>query len=422
MNKAEAFFLEKVLAEGGWEKACDPKNADLVILNTCAVRESAERRVWGRLGEHAALKRRKGFILTVMGCMAQRLQGEIQNKIPEVDYVIGTFEKIPYIQSLKTDFPYYSESNNSDQRLFPSRYGFTSCISSFIPIMHGCNNFCSYCIVPYVRGPEVSRRPNEIIEEIIKKVKNGTREIVLLGQNVNSYYSSMTEKTIFFPDLLSLIHEKLTKPVWLRFLTSHPKDFSQQLVDRIKEHPEICNHIHLPIQSGSDKILKLMNRKYTRSTYLKLVDSIRENIPNVTLSTDLLVGFPQENEKDFKDTLDIVKKVEYNDAFTYKYNPREGTKAYNYGDEVSEEVKSSRLQQLIDFQQPIGRKKRKKEIGRIVPVLVENISKKNYNELIGRTDNNNMVVFPGKHDMIGKFVYIRIISIVGNTLRGEVTL
>ncbi len=422
MNKAEAVYLEKVLAEGEWEKAYNPKNADLVILNTCAVRRSAEKRVWGRLGEHAALKRQKGFILTVMGCMAQRLQGEIQKKIPEVDYVIGTFEKIPYIQSLKTGSQDYSKSNNIDQRLFPSWYGFTNSMSSFIPIMHGCNNFCSYCIVPYVRGPEVSRRPPEIIEEIKNAVNNGTKEIILLGQNVNSYYSSITKKTIFFPDLLSLIHKQLNKQVRIRFLTSHPKDFSQQLVELIREYPELCNHIHLPIQSGSDKILRMMNRNYTRSTYLKLVDSIRENIPNVTLSTDLLVGFPEENDKDFKDTLDIVKKVEYNDAFMYKYNPREGTKAYNYGDEVAEEVKSTRLQQLIEFQQPIGRKRRKNEIGRTVPVLVENISKKSYNELVGRTDNNNMVVFPGRHDMIGQFVTIRIISILGNTLKGEVNL
>lgn len=442
MNKAEEDYIDNEFGETGWERTVVAEEAEIVILNTCAVRQTAENRVWGRLGKYAALKRKYPFTLTVMGCMAERLRNSIKERVPEVDNVVGTFEKIDYIKRVKGVRREKDAAGSAGQRLFPESYlGELQKIPSdngmfdqepllkaksgrsfYLPIMHGCNNFCSYCIVPYVRGPEISRRPVDILEDIKTAEQTGIKEIVLLGQNVNSYYSRLREETIFFPDLLQLICKKIGSEVRVRFLTSHPKDFSKQLVRVMQANPILCRHIHLPVQSGSDKILMRMNRGYSRTYYLELIDFIKEEMPEVTLSTDIMVGFPGESGNDFDDTISLVKKVGYVDAFMYKYNPREGTKAYNYKDEVSEDVKTERLKKLIDTQQPIGKRKRNEEIGKSVTVLVENISKKNYNELIGRTDKNIMVVFPGNRDMIGQFADLRITSLAGNTLRGEVIL
>jgi tRNA-2-methylthio-N6-dimethylallyladenosine synthase len=445
MNKAESGFLEYELQERGWSQAGSPAEAEVVVLNTCSVRKTAEDRIWGRLGFFKAEKKRHVFRLVLMGCLSERLKQEILDDAPHVDLLVGNFQKHRLVDVLEhgDEVPVDDRSPNrraSHRRtarqeahlVDPGEYRFAerhslSGFQAFLPIMHGCDNFCTYCIVPYVRGSEVSRSPESVIEEIRRlqtptddPARQVVREITLLGQNVNSYSYREGDRTIVsFPELLRRVVPILQDKTWLRFLTSHPKDMSVELIELIAAETALCRHIHLPVQHGSDRILSAMGRKYTRAHYLGLVEKIRKTIPEVSLTTDILIGFPGETEEDCRLTLELMKEVRFDDAFTYRYNPREGTKAFELGDDVPEPFKQERLSGVIELQRRITRAGKRRKLGRVVEVLVEGVSKKSSAELLARTEGNEMVVFPGSPDRIGSFVRVRLKRLEGSTFRGE---
>jgi tRNA-2-methylthio-N6-dimethylallyladenosine synthase len=445
MNKAESGYLEYELQDRGWSRAGSPAEASIVVLNTCSVRKTAEDRIWGRLGFFKAQKKRHAFHLVLMGCMSERLKQEILDDAPQIDLLVGNFQKhrlvdvLDHADEVPVDHrslnrrPLHRQSTHQEAHLIdPGEYRFAerhslSGFQAFLPIMHGCDNFCTYCIVPYVRGSEVSRSPESIIEEIRRlQTPSGhakqqvVREITLLGQNVNSYsYREGDQTTLSFPELLRRIVPILRDKTWLRFLTSHPKDMSSELIELIAAETALCRHIHLPVQHGSDRILGAMGRKYTQGHYLALVEQIRKTIPEVSLTTDILIGFPGETEEDYRLTLELMKEVRFDDAFTFRYNPREGTKAFELMDDVSESVKQARLSGVIELQRRITRAGKRRKLGRVVEVLVEGVSKKSSAELLARTEGDEMVVFPGSSDRIGSFIRVRLKLLEGSTFRGE---
>ena len=414
MNKAESDSLELILKRRGWESSVTDTQADLVIINTCSVRQTAEDRIWGRIGYFKKLKESHDFKLVIIGCMAERVKEELYTTCRgTVDLVLGTLEKnniLEYLEGLpeQEQGTYTFQEYHSDGKSF----------KTFVPIMHGCNNFCSYCIVPYVRGREVSRSAEEILHEIAFLENHNVKEITLLGQNVNSYRGTWQGKEISFPQLLDLICSNLNSIGWVRFLSSHPKDFSSELIDTIAANPQICRHIHLPVQHGSDRILSLMNRRYTAGHYLDIVSEIKKKLPGVSLTTDLLIGFPGEKEEDLEATLDLMQRVRFADAYTYYYNPREGTKAYTMPDSLSLETKLKRLEKVISLQHRISAQEKEKKVGQVQQVLVESVSKRDKTEMLGRTEGDEMVVFPEKYDTIGKFMDVKLLSCNGNTYKG----
>ncbi len=422
MNKAESESLVSRLDETGWESAVTPEESDVIILNTCSVRKTAEERVWGRIGFFRHEKKLRPFKLVVTGCMAERLKEAMIEKAPEVDVVIGNFDKHRILDLLD------SESEGDGKRVIADggEYRFqsirrASSFRAFVPIMHGCDNFCSYCIVPYVRGREVSRGKAEILDEIRGLASDNVKDITLLGQNVNSYRYENGNGPVFFKDLLESVSGELGPSHWIRFLTSHPKDFPPGLIDAIAGSTNACHHVHLPIQHASDRILERMNRKYTVSYYGRLVESVRNAIPDISVTTDIMIGFPGETDDDFASLLGFMEETGFDEAFTYKYNPREGTAAFSMADTVSEELKLERLDRLIRLQRNISIEKKRKKLGRTVKVLAEDVSKKNESELLGRTEQDEMVVFPGKRESIGSFVRVKLCGLSGNTFTGKET-
>lgn len=415
MNIAESDALILELESRAWTKAESEKEADAVVLNTCTVRKSADSRIWGRLNHYAILKKKRDFKLVVLGCMAQRLKEEIIDRCNAVDLVVGTFDKIALVDFLDNDISDICHTGEVKYDFLES-YTKKGSYQSMLPIMHGCDNFCTYCIVPYVRGREISRNPQTIVDEI--NSNPSIKNLMLLGQNVNSYDYEYNGKKMNFVNLLEFILEKTTVP-WIRFMSAHPKDFSNELIELIAREPRICRHIHLPIQHGSNKILELMERKYTVEDYLKIVDSLKEKIPNITLTTDIMLGFPGESIADFEATIDLIKKIKFDDAFTYYYNKREGTKACEMEGHLSREEKQKRLAVLIEIQREISSQIRKKSIGQTVLVLAETVSKKNKKEILARTENNNMVVFEADESLIGDFVKVKITDLSGSTFKGE---
>jgi tRNA-2-methylthio-N6-dimethylallyladenosine synthase len=423
MNKAESAALELVLKERGWTAAPSGEDADLVLLNTCSVRATAEQRVMGRLALYAALKKKRNFRLVVAGCMAERLKDGLKKKASAVDHVMGT--------SARAAFPLILDSIESGQAVvetdeapafsFSSSHMEDGAFRSFVPIMHGCNNYCSYCIVPYVRGREISRSPSSILDEISLLEDRGVREITLLGQNVNSYRFEEAGKTVDFPALLRLVAEKVEGSGirWVRFLSSHPKDLSSEAIAVMRDHPVLCRHLHLCVQHGSNRILTAMNRRYTRERYLELVDEIRKNLPDASLSTDILIGFPGETEDDVEATLDLMNTVRFAYAYMYHYNPREGTAAYALPNRISEVVKKERLGRIIELQQTHTKEAMRARIGIKATVLVEGLSRRNDAELVGRTARDEMVVFPGSPSLIGSFVEVPLLSLRGTTFRAK---
>jgi len=464
MNSAETAALTLAAAECGWKEATGAATADLILLNTCSVRETAEQRVRGRLAHYTALKKKRTsastappFTLVMAGCMAERLGEKLKQEFPAVDYVMGT--------SARSRFPRILEAAEQARRLGQSaqplvetdeKPAFTfsqlhledkaekTPFRSFVPIMHGCNNYCSYCIVPYVRGREVSRSPDSILEEIRLVGERGVREVTLLGQNVNSYLwensqreSSQRENSqrensrrLDFPGLLELVGQNLGSQnldaspggkgvSWVRFLSSHPKDFSPQAIRVMAGNPVFCRHIHLCVQHGSDRMLSAMNRHYTRRQYLDLVAALRAAMPELSLSTDILVGFPGETEADHEETLSLMEEVKFLYAYMYHFNPREGTVAYSLPGRISEEVKRQRLSQVIALQKRHTAQILKSRVGAQAIVLIEGISRKNADELIGRTERDEMVVVPGSAGTIGSFVKLTLSSLRGNTFRSE---
>ena len=424
MNTAESSALAQVCRERGWTSAESGEEADLVLINTCSVRLTAEKRTLGRIAHYSGLKKKQklNFTLVIAGCMAQRLGVKLIEKFPQVDYVMGTSER--------SNFPVILEAVENGKKAilnidenpvfsFSASHFEEGQFRSFIPIMHGCNNFCSYCIVPYVRGREVSRDPQNIAKEIRLAGERGVQEITLLGQNVNSY-NWENDKTDF-SRLLKFIADEAGKSgvSWIRFLSANPANFSPETIEVMAENKAFCRHIHLPVQHGSNTVLKAMNRGYTRESFLDLVRRIRSAMPGITLSTDILVGFPGEQESDVEETLQLMEEVKFLYSYMYHFNPREGTKAFDLPERIDEDVKRERLSRVIALQKKHTTSLLKSRIGSSEIVLIEGISKKNADELITRTEKDEMVVVPGHKSKIGTFSKVTLSGLRGNTFIAE---
>lgn len=413
MNENDSEKISGMLKQLGHTSVDDENDADLVVLNTCSVRENANDKFFGHLGYYKKLKETKpDLMLCICGCMMQQesVIHEVKSKYRHVDLIFGThnIHELPQLleQHMEREemiVGIWQEGGTIVENLpVDHRYSF----KAYVSIMHGCNNFCSYCIVPYTRGRERSRNPESILMEVKALADNGCKEITLLGQNVNSYGETL-ELPISFADLL----EKLVSVDGLeriRFMTSHPKDLSDELIEVIRKERKVCNHIHLPVQSGSSKVLKEMNRKYDKEQYVRLVQKIRKSIPGVSITTDLIVGFPGETEEDFQETLDLMEQCQFDLAFTFLYSSRENTPASQRTDQVPEDVKHDRMNRLLEVHHRIGLDQNKAYLGREVDVLVEGISKNNPNNVSGRTETAKLVHFPGEEGLIGKIVKVRI--------------
>ena len=414
MNTAESNALELQLKGAGLVPANTAEEADCAILNTCSVRKSAENRIWGRLGLFAHIKTLHPLTLIVTGCMAERLQEVLKDEAPHVDYVLGTNDKQKILEVLISP---ESAELRAETYSFGASYYQEGEYSSYIPIMNGCNNFCSYCIVPYVRGREVSRPVEEILSEVRFLDSKGVKEITLLGQNVNSYHYEEDGKALTFASLLERVCSVAGDIEWIRFESPHPKDFSEDLIRVIKEQPKVAKHLHIPMQSGNTRILGLMNRKYTRDTFLTLIETIKREVPSATFATDVMVGFPSETEEEYQDTITALDKMGCIEAFMYYFNPREGTAAVSFPGEISEEERGRRLTALIDFQHKVFVREKTKRAQGIAKVVVNAVSRNDKNQMLGRTEHNEMVVFDG-NPPIGSIVSVQLNALKGNTYTG----
>ena len=416
MNSYDSKLVEKILLDDGFSLASNIDECEILIFNTCTIRESAKNRLLGRVGSEQ--KRRKAnpnFLMGIIGCIAQEKKENLFDF--GVDFVVGVdnYQSLPQIiKKLLNDGEKEILAEMDDQELYKNIIPLNNSFSASLTIIRGCNNFCSYCIVPYVRGRERSKDLQEILAESKYLAESGAKEITLLGQNVNSYFAD----GINFPKLLDKI-SLIDGIERIRFMTSHPKDLSEELIEVMRDNPKICKHLHLPMQAGSNNILEKMNRKYSREKYLSLINSIKENIPQIALSTDIIVGFPQESQKDYEDTLDLVQKIQFDFAFMYKYSIRVGTKAQNFEGQVPENEKLARLKELIIWQNKISLQKYRQQIGKKVLVLVEGISKREQSELKGKTDDFKVVVFPAPKSLIGNIVEVEIVQASSGTLRGK---
>lgn len=413
MNVHDSEVISGVLDKLGY-CACDSlKQADIIILNTCCVRDNAERKVYGRIAQLKAFKQKKpDLILAVSGCMVQlpHVVEYITKNNPYVDILLGiqNIHKLPELieNAKEANLPMVeiTDNNAEIEKDLPVKHDDN--IKAWVNITYGCNNFCSYCIVPYVRGREISRLPDDIIKEAQTLAKKGFMEITLLGQNVNSYGNDL-KNNIGFPELIERVND-IPGISRIRFVTSHPKDLSDRLIDAMRDCVKVCEHIHLPVQSGSDRILKLMRRKYTRAHYVDLIKKLRDQIPGIAISTDVIVGFPGETEDDFEETINLFKSIEFDSAFTFMYSMRKGTPAATMEGQIEEEIKHNRLEKLMKVQDSITAKKNAALVGSTEQVLVEGVSKGNYDRLSGRTRTNKLVNFDGGTDLIGKLVNVEI--------------
>ena len=419
MNKAEASAIELELQEEGWILAENEHEADLAIINTCTVRKTAENRIWGRIGYYKHLKKTQDIKLAVIGCMAENWKDQLKKDAPTVDIIAGTKGQKLLVRKLTGKYTGQEDFLEENRYTFHNSHGSSDSINALVPIMHGCNNFCSYCIVPYVRGREVSRDSVEIINEIQELVQKGVYDVTLLGQNVNSYDD--VDKKVNFADLLRKIARE-TKVPRLRFLSSHPKDLTDDIIEVMSSEKNICNHLHLPVQHGSSRVLQEMNRRYTKDDYLNLVEKLKTSIPGISLTTDIMVGFPGETEEDMSELIDLMNTVEFSESYTYFYNPREGTKAFGREDSLPEDLKKKRLSRVIELQRKITKKVFSSRIGSEVEVIAESISKKSDKEILGRTERNETVLFTGNKDLIGRALTVRITSLRGQTFFGEEVL
>lgn len=423
MNVNDSEYIIGQLEQLGYSTTEDIFKSNLILLNTCCVRAKVEQKIYSLIGKIKKIKENNpNVILGICGCMAQKEKENIFERSPYVDFIfspsqVNNLEEI--INTVKYGNKKYISCENTPEFSFnhiPVKR--ESKISAWIQIMRGCNNYCSYCVVPYTRGPEQSRGVSEIISEVKILAKDKYKEIYLLGQNVNSYGNDLSQSATFSKLLESL--NNINGIERIRFTTSHPKDFSFDLIKTIKKCNKICNHIHLPIQSGSSKILKMMNRKYDINYYNNIIKEIRNNIDNISITTDVMVGFPGETEDDFMDTLNAFKKIEFDEAYTFIYSNRENAIASLLPDQVPLQVKKERLWKLIDLQKEISTKINKKLEREILEVLVDKKSKKHIeNQFSGRTGTNKTVVFTSKQDLLGKLVKVKIIKSSPWTLYGE---
>ena len=429
MNEHDSETLAGMLLEKGYSQAKERKDANIVIFNTCSIRENADKRFFGTLGQLKKKKmaERENFTVCVCGCMMQQqhIIDTLKAKYPWVDVIFGThnLHELPVLLDnlYKEKHKQLSvwEAGGDIVEGLPSERLFKH--KAFVNIMYGCNNFCTYCIVPYTRGRERSRKPEDIIREIKELASDGVKEVTLLGQNVNSYKGvSEVDGTLKdFADLIYMINnvEGIER---IRFMTSHPKDLSDKLIQAYKDCKKLCHYFHLPVQAGSSKVLKEMNRRYTREAYLELVRKLREVDPDIAISTDIIVGFPGESEEEFEETLTLCEEVRYDSAFTFLYSIRKGTPAAGYDNQVPEEIKHERFNRLVDVINRISAEKNAEYIGRIEKVLVDGPSKTNSRTYGGRTETFKLVNFKGSPEMIGKIVDVKITASNTFSLEGEV--
>ena len=434
LNENDSEKLSGMIEKMGYTRVQDPKEADLNIINTCCVRENAEDRLFGKLGELKKIKENNGSIIAIGGCMMQEkhITDKIKESYPFVDILFGTHTLYKFPEDL---YKAINEKNkiediiDIDGKIYediPIKRD--SNIKASVTIMNGCNNFCTYCIVPYVRGRERSREPKAIIEEVKELAEQGYKEITLLGQNVNSYLRVEKEKNINFEEyegvnsfatLLKAIN-KIEGIERIRFVSPHPKDFTDDVIDAIASCDKVCKLVHLPLQSGNTKVLKEMNRKYTKEQYLNLVEKMKAKISNLTLSTDIIVGFPGETDEEFEDTLDVVKKVKFEQVYMFIYSRRVGTPGDKMPNQIPEEIKHKRFDRLKELVESQIEENNQKYIGTVQKVLVEGTSKNNKDMLTGRTDSNKVVIFKGSKDLINKIIDLNIVSEHMWYLKGEI--
>ncbi len=413
MNEHDSEVLAGMLEGMGYYPAGKLESADIIILNTCCIRETAENKVFSLLGR---LRRQKvenpGVIIGVCGCMPQQeeMAERIRRVFPHVDFIFGTHN----IQRMPEIIKNVIEGRGAVVEIWPGSGGITEDlpvrrkmgIRAWVTIMYGCNNFCTYCVVPYVRGRERSRRPEDVVAEVAGLGREGYKEVVLLGQNVNSYGKDLGD-ALDFAGLLEML-EGSSSIERIRYMTSHPRDFNDRLIRIIAASGKVCEHFHLPVQAGSNRVLKEMNRGYTREEYLSLVKKIKSVIPNATITTDIMVGFPGENDEDFNDTLDLVRQARFDSSYTFIYNVRPGTPAARMEGQVPGAIKKERIQALIKLQNRVSLERNKEEVGRIQNILVEGEKKNSPGLLLGRNRGNKIVVFPGSKSLTGKIVRVNI--------------
>ncbi len=425
MNAKDSEKLAGILEYVGYTE-CDNENADFVIYNTCTVRENANTRVYGRIGYLGTLKAKNPFMkIALCGCMMQEPKAveKVKKSYRFVDIIFGTHNIFKLAELL------YEKFNGNNKQIIDIWEGTTEIVEDLpsamkfdfkagINITYGCNNFCTYCIVPYVRGRERSRKPEDIVKEAEELVSKGVIEVMLLGQNVNSYGKGLEEPCSFAELLRKVCRVEGIKRV--RFMTPHPKDFSDEVIEVMKTEPKICAHVHLPVQSGSSRILKRMNRHYTKEQYLTLVEKIKRELPDVSLTTDIIVGFPGETEEDFLDTVDVVKKCGFDSAFTFIYSKRNGTPAADYPDEVPEDVVKDRFERLLEVCKEQSENAAERMTGKVAEVLVEGLDEGNTGMLTGRLSNNLLVHFEGCDKLIGKLIKVRLDECKGFYYLGSV--
>lgn len=424
LNISDGEKIKGLLKGMGFDFTEDETEADLIILNTCAVRENAEDRVFGIIGSMKKLKEIKpSLIIGISGCMTaqEHIAEKIKKSYPQVDIVVGTsaLSSLPRLlyecingSRFGMDISEYDDFSQAAEQVRDSKF------KASVPIMFGCNNFCTYCIVPYVRGRERSRRQEDIIAEVKGLVENGYKEIMLLGQNVNSYGNDFGEKNAF-PKLLREL-DKIEGDFVIRFMSSHPKDATKALVDAIFDCSKVAKHLHLPLQSGSSDVLDRMNRRYTAEKYLETVELIRSRDPDFSLTTDLIIGFPNETDEDFQATLDIIKRVKFDNIYSFIYSKRSGTKAAEMEDAIPDEVKSHRMRQLLEVQREISTENYKRFIGKKMRVLADDVSKKRKGFISGKSDEFIIVEFEGDASLIGQFVDVEITDAMNWAVKGKI--
>lgn len=425
MNVADSEVVASILLKDGYETTENINDAGLILINTCSIRDNAEQRIWGRLKAISHLKKRKKDLkIGLIGCMAERLKEKLIETDQLVDLVVGpdAYRQLPLLLT-EAEAGYKSvnvllsrEETYAD--ISPVRMDRNG-VSSFVSIMRGCNNMCAYCVVPYVRGAERSRNPESVLKEVKELFEMGYREVTLLGQNVDSYKWYNNPAKVGFPELLEIV-AMISPLLRIRFSTSHPKDISDDLLNTIARHENICKHIHLPAQSGSSRILRLMNREYTREWYMERVNAIRAIIPECALSTDMITGFCTETKEDHEESLSLMEWAGFDFAYMFKYSERPGTRAARkYKDDVPDHIKSLRLNEMISLQNKLSAKSKKNDIGKICKVLIEGFSKRSEEYLAGRTSQNKVVVIPGENLKKGEYVNVLIERCTSATLIGK---
>jgi tRNA-2-methylthio-N6-dimethylallyladenosine synthase len=419
MNVADTEIVLGILKKQGFSVTDKPENADVILLNTCSVRDNAEQRIYGRIGNLKTLKYNKpGLVLGILGCMAERLKKDLIENKKVVDLVVGPdeYRRLPEYIDIAFNGDKGIRVKLSRTETYDDIEPFREDgLSAWISVMRGCDKFCTFCVVPFTRGRERSRSLASIVTELEDLSKRGFKDVSLLGQNINSYLDDKND----FADLLAAA-AKVDPTMRIRFTTSHPQDLSDKLLYTIAEYPNLCNYIHLPVQSGSNRILELMNRTYTVEHYLELIEKAKKIIPGVSFSTDIISGFPTETWEDHLATIEVIKQVRYDGAYMFKYSPREGTKAYKMKDDVPEDVKSKRLQEIIDLQQQISYEKNQELIGKEEIILVEGFSKKSDEFFSGRTDTNKVVIVPvNERIKVSDYIKVRVNKATSGTLFGD---